>query len=254
MDELPPHARALLDAARSVDDPSPAERERVDAAVRGGLSLLGVHLPALDLHVAAPFHADSAEAVVRAGEAAFSFASALKVGIGVLLLSAGAYVALRDGDLSEPPQAQERVAPATATAAKAQEVTPVTLPEVVTVEHVESAPRARAAGSVAASRSRTSVAPRPALAAEAQLIAQADVQLRDGRFDAALRTLGLHAQRFPSAGLSEERAALRVLALCGKGASARALRERERFLRASPASVLASRVASACAADGAPWP
>ena len=90
--------------------------------------------------------------------------------------------------------------------------------------------------------------------AELRLIAQADAELRAEHFDAALSTLALHARSFPKGALRDERAALRVLSLCGKQPGPEALRERERFLRTAPQSVLTARVNAACADSGARSP
>jgi hypothetical protein len=95
---------------------------------------------------------------------------------------------------------------------------------------------------------------RPDLEAEMQLIAQADAELRQGRYPGALHALTEHARRFPRGVLREERAALRVLTLCGQDPGPRAQRERERFLAGAPASVLAARVQTACTEREVPAP
>ncbi|MFY0534504.1 hypothetical protein [Nannocystis pusilla] len=55
-----------------------------------------------------------------------------------------------------------------------------------------------------------------------------------------------HAQDFAAGSLTEERQALRVLALCAAGEVARGVDEAAVFLGAHPRSTYAARVAAAC--------
>jgi hypothetical protein len=95
-------------------------------------------------------------------------------------------------------------------------------------------------------------APKPAassLSDELKFVAGVDAELRSGGYDHALQRLAQHKS---SPWLAEERAALRVLALCGRDNDAAAARARDHFLRSAPSSVLAARVRSAC--PGVPQP
>ncbi|MDC0668024.1 hypothetical protein [Nannocystis radixulma] len=82
--------------------------------------------------------------------------------------------------------------------------------------------------------------------AEMALLQEAQTALRNGRPDAALELLDRHAESFARGSMAEERAALRVLALCAAGELARGAAEAAVFLRAHPRSTYALRVAAAC--------
>jgi hypothetical protein len=102
------------------------------------------------------------------------------------------------------------------------------------------------------SRSTSGLRPTPStLEAETRLLRDADVALRSGDAQRALALLDEHAARFPDGVLQEERAAERVLALCGLGRTSEARADVDRFLRERPRSPLADRVRSSCVAgDG----
>jgi capsid protein len=63
----------------------------------------------------------------------------------------------------------------------------------------------------------------------------------------ALELLSLHAKRFADSPLALERAALRVMALCGADRIDDGRRERDAFLRAHGGSAYAERVRRSCA-------
>ncbi len=245
MHELPPGARALLDAARGADDPSPAARAQADAAARALLAHHGVgSLPALEQHTP----------VVRASSAG----TLLKISGGALAVAtlaiAGWYVSTREPPASPPkPAPVAPVAAAPAQPPRADAVAPAepmrereraveaprnTVP-VREPRRASSAPsRARAEGDSAW------------LERELNVIASVDALIRRAEFDAALQLLTRSEPAMATHRLAEERSALAILARCGIGADPAALRERERFLSASPRSVLAARVRSACTASG----
>ncbi|MBZ5714937.1 hypothetical protein [Nannocystis pusilla] len=85
--------------------------------------------------------------------------------------------------------------------------------------------------------------------AEMALLQEARAALRGGRPDAALELLGRHAESFARGSMAEERAALRVLALCAAGELVDGTAEAAAFLRAHPRSAYAPRVAAACAKE-----
>lgn len=99
--------------------------------------------------------------------------------------------------------------------------------------------------------SRTS-APAPAappadsLAAEKALIAAAREALARGDHASALAELAEHAREFPRGQLTEERAALRIEALCAGNKRAQGRAEAKLFLRDHPGATQAARVAAAC--------
>lgn len=84
------------------------------------------------------------------------------------------------------------------------------------------------------------------LAAENRLLAQARAALIEGEPSRALGRLDEHARRFPDGVLSEERQALRAVALCEAGREAEGDAAARAFLRAHPQAALAERVRSAC--------
>ena len=85
-----------------------------------------------------------------------------------------------------------------------------------------------------------------ALAAEAALLQRAQTALAAGAPEEALARLGEHAREFPAGVLAQERAALRVVALCAAGRAREGRAEAASFLRAHAGSVLAERVRGAC--------
>lgn len=89
-------------------------------------------------------------------------------------------------------------------------------------------------------------APGSTLAAENRLLAQARTALIDGQPEQALLRLGEHARRFPDGVLSEERQALRAVALCEAGRDAEGGAAARAFLLEHPHAALAQRVRSAC--------
>jgi hypothetical protein len=240
MDELPPHARRLLDVLRTLDDPEPARRARADAGLRKAFAAHGMgDLPALE-----PSAPATAPTALR-----LSLGVKLALGLGaVVVLGAGVWQ-LRAAQNGGAPSAL----PHSAASARVPELEPLAAPPVT------EAPAAGAgAGHVAQPRAKPSNrqarATRPvagddsALRSELRLLAAVDGMLRNDRYRDALRTLTESEKRAGAVVLSEERRALRVLALCGLGGNAQALRERASFLQHAPRSVLAERVRTACPA------
>ncbi|WP_434424668.1 hypothetical protein [Nannocystis pusilla] len=82
--------------------------------------------------------------------------------------------------------------------------------------------------------------------AEMALLQEAQAALRGGQPAAALRLLERHAQEFAAGSMTEERQALRVLALCAAGEVGRGADEAAVFLGAHPRSTYAARVNAAC--------
>jgi hypothetical protein len=248
MTELSKRAQSLIDAARSADDATPEARTRGDAAVRVALAMHGLtDLPPLEpprLSAPAP------EATISAKVAHTGVG--LKIGLGAALLSATLVAVFARPGTTAPKRAASTPAPQAAARVPAEPV--AALPAVVLpgprstaeLEHDETPVRLhRHAGRKPATSS-------DALEAEVRLLSAANGLVRTQRFAAALRVLDEHARRFPRGALREERKALRVLSLCGADAyDVRARRERERFLRRAPSSVLIERVRAVCAAGSA---
>jgi RNA polymerase sigma-70 factor (ECF subfamily) len=88
--------------------------------------------------------------------------------------------------------------------------------------------------------------PVDALAAENALVAAARDALARGDHATALAKLSDHARSFPNGQLAEERAALRIEALCAAGKHAQGRAEAKQFLRDHPGATQAARVEAAC--------
>jgi hypothetical protein len=250
MTELSKRAQSLIDAARNADDATPEERARGDAAVRVALAMHGVtDLPALEPPLqSAPYpDATPAAPITHAG-------LGLNIGIGVALLSATLVAVLARTSTDAPRRAEGAESAPTARTARQVPAEPAPAPPQVTLAEPQTAPELARSNASTLPRRRTHGRPAASsaeLEAEVRLISTANGLVRTRRFADALRVLEEHSQRFPRGALREEGRALRVLSLCGTDArDARALRERERFLRRSPSAVLAERVRSSCVAGG----
>lgn len=86
------------------------------------------------------------------------------------------------------------------------------------------------------------------LQAEMALIRAARHALQAARPARALEVLDAHARAFPAGQMREDRAVLRIEALCGAGKAPQARAEVALFLRAFPGSAHAQRVRASCAA------
>jgi hypothetical protein len=249
MAELSAAARALLEAARSADDPTPEQRARADAAARSALALHGVtDLPPLD-----PPPADSAAHAANAGTAKLGAALSWKLGLGAVALLAAGFFTLRPAQPAAAPAPRPAVAaPAPAPAATQAPTAVPADPSVPRSATVVDPPRRETRRQTRPSTlaHAGSVSPPPAaptLQAEVTLIASANALIRAERFAEAGRVLAAHARRYPRGALREERDALAVLALCNLGSREQARRALQRFLRSAPQSVVAQRVRTACA-------
>lgn len=95
--------------------------------------------------------------------------------------------------------------------------------------------------------SETPAAPSPSsLAEETRLLERARTAVTENRPSDALGILREAQESFPNGVLGQERAALRVVALCDAGKLAAGRTAAAAFLRAHPRSALRSRVESAC--------
>jgi len=226
MDKLTGDALALLEQARHADDPTPRERWNADAAVRVALDMHGVRdLPPLTAPDESPRPAARSGYALRAG-------LATKLGFGaaaLLALSAVGLGALLREDAAPPPAELASAPQPSAAAIELAPAPPDSRPDEL-APAVQRAPRKTVHDA--------------SLATELRWLARVDTRIRNGAFERALQLL----DKAPAghARLLEERQAMRVLALCGRGVTAQALRERERFLQTSPRSVLAARVRAAC--------
>jgi hypothetical protein len=258
VDELPPRARALLDAMKHADDPTAAERARSDAALRAVLARAGARgLPPLQ-----PRRSGSA------GQARVPLAQrtvlAIKLGAGAVVLVAAAYFGVRAirPSVNSPARSQPSAAGEASLNSRSLAEETVSVPQssgdappspIVERPAVHPEPRAPATAARKPERRRHAGAPDDTLQGELRTIAAVNELLRHERFNDALRLLE-RTESDAATVLREERSALGILARCGLAPDERARRERELFLKASPRSVLADRVRSACAGTPAELP
>jgi len=231
-----------LRAARSFDDPDDRDFRRVRTSVLTQL-VMGVGAT-VGVTVGAS-HAGAATALF--GGVLVKWSAAVIV-LGGLACT---YVAVRshDGSRFHATVATD----ATPVPASAwSELPSIASEEPSPIETIPAAPppsapamtvgRARAASSAPVRRHRIAVD----LEGEAQLLEEADAELRAGAPQAALARLAEHATKYPTGALSEERDGVRVIALCGAGQRAEARVEADRLLSASRKTSLATRIREAC--------
>lgn len=117
------------------------------------------------------------------------------------------------------------------------------------IETVAPTPRKRGRRKASAPQPTVESAAAPAessLAAETKLLDRARKAVAADRAQEALRLLREAEERFPDGVLRQERAALRVVALCSAGKHDQGRSAAAAFLRAHPRSALRGRVESAC--------
>jgi hypothetical protein len=257
MNELPPDARALLEASQSADDPSAEARARADGAVRAALAQYGVHglppLPGVAVASAGTGYATKLRSMPRA-------ALALKVSAGAMAIIVAAYLGLRVM-LPEVPVAPPRSQPSATSGPRIEDrgrsgdvesvapvaPTPVETPSSPTAEPVVRHHERRAPAATLHKPDRRAAAVEDDhLAAELRTVAAVNELVRHGSFAAALQLLERTESESASV-LREERTALRIIARCGVTPDEGARLERDQFLRASSRSVLSDRVRKACA-------
>ena len=241
MDELNPNARALLNAARSFDDPSDSDQERVRAAVLMRVTSVAAVGAATITAAKASSAAASAAPLVAGSLASTALFSgvAAKVGAAVVIgaLASGAYVAFRPSAPKAP--VAQPAAVAAATPALDEPVAPA--PAEPAAADVASLPTEEAKPAPVRARNRSAD-----LEGEMKLLRQADGALRRGDTADALVALNKHAAQYPGGLLSQEREGVRAIALCRSGSVAQGQSAAQRFLSAAAKSPLASRIRSAC--------
>ncbi len=232
MSDLSAEARALLEAARDGDDPTPQDRSRIARALAASLGIA----------VLAPGSAQATSVAVASATALTVFKTVVVVAAFVAV-GAGA-VWSRRLPVGVPPTsaAVSRVVPTV----RAAEAPPV---RVVATEPSLPSPVAVV---VAPPLLPTRAAHVPArtidtLRAASELLGEAHRAMNSGANEQALAILTTYRERFPHGVLSEERDVQRVLVLCRLGRREEAQAAAAGFLRAHPRSPLVSRVERACA-------
>ena len=236
-------------------------RQTLDAAVEDF-----VPDPQMQARVLAKVNASAAAAGV-------GMATAAKAGLAVLVVAVASLAVARVFMSTPPP----RPAPLTVLLPAPLPVLPGPMPMPVPAEKsspppgaVEAAarpwqPKKKAAAAAhapppapAEAANLASPAAAPKMAphdnpAERLLLEKARQQLAEGQADDALVSLDKHRQRFENGTLTEEREALRIIALVGVGRTRWARQQFEVFERQHPNSLLAPALRSTLrAADGSP--
>jgi len=258
MSELGPDAREILRNGRTGDDPSPADRARIHAALMATIAAS-----------AATTAASSASASTNVGLSASAgaakpvltslFGSVFAKGMLIVFLGAagtGAWLAwpkANQTSSSAPSISDKQTAPIST-----EIVTPPPPPPAEIAEEKRNEPLAAASawvapakplpahGSASPSTPKTPEEPADSIIAETQRLREAHGALRGGDPEKALALLSEEAAEAEGQKLREERAAARVLALCKLGRVDEANAEAAAFLAQNPRSPLADRVRKAC--------
>ncbi len=245
MDELSSHARRLIDAANSFDDPTDADRDRIRAGVfmrMGSVAAVGTVAITAAKASSAAASAGPLLASTLTSASIFS-AAAIKVGAVVVigaLATAGAYVALRPAH-SPAPVAVVTPAPIVAPAPVA-----AVAPAVVDTSSPAIDPsELPALDDAKPSPARLHARPVD-LEGEMKLLRQADAALRRGDSASALVAINKDAALHPAGVLSQEREGVRAIALCSGGNLAQGQAAARKFLASASKSPLSSRIRSAC--------
>ncbi len=282
MSELDPSARALIDAARRVDEPSDEDRAATRAALAACLgagafvgTTANLSAGAKTAAGASPKIAAGTGAKIAAGAGAkvvVGGAAAKMLAVGVVSAAVvwGSAQAIRKPDTTDtrtPAVTHVHTlgphARATARTEPAQVDTPAPAPlgeaaklDLPSVSPVEVAPIARdSIVTRPSARPKPLPAPLPTslptsrstLGAEARLLEEAFNAQRVGDPAQALARLDEHASRYPQGLLRAESSAQRVLVLCSLGRTDDARAEADRFVAEYPGTPLALRVRSSCA-------
>jgi len=239
---LSDEARRIVDDARAAYGPSDEDRARVGAM--------------LPLHLAAAAGAATAASTgpsAAAAPAGFLAGKGVLIGLTALVVVGGASLGYWwSGSEARGPRAPSAVSAVSTPAARTttQPASPSSTPTATVKTSAPQSPaRASHSRSTLAARAITAKGvsdPGPDVAGEIALLNEAQRALASGQADRALQLLDRHARDFPRGGLTEERAAARIIALCALGRVTAAREETAEFVRQSPESPLVDRVRAAC--------
>jgi hypothetical protein len=264
MSELGPEAREILRNGRDGDDPLPADRARVHAALMAAIAAGAAQTIAGEASASMAKAGNDAALSASVGSAkpiaATLVGKTFAKGIIVLLLGAagiGAWVAWPEtGPSNTAPASQMIDKPAAAVPTAVEMAPPAPIadqPSEKTEDSPASAlPPALPQKPTPARTAPSAAAPRPteetadSLVAETQRLRDAHGALKGGDPEKALALLSDQAAEGEGQKLREERAAARVLALCKLGRVDEAKAEAAAFLAKNPRSPLADRVRKAC--------
>lgn len=233
MRDLSAQARQVLQAARTAEGPTAADKARIKAQLDARLADPNAVEPDLG--------PDPTAATTGAGP---TLASAAKIGA---VATVGAVALWFATSASEPVvEAPRLVEPARGPGAyQTKQVRTVPAPMTETPDDVTPAARPRARAPAAADPARTAAS---RLAAEAALVRHAQAAVRDADWGRALELAAEHRAEFPRGALIEERLALEVIAACGAVEPDREARARDELRETHPDSLHWTRIRAACAA------
>jgi hypothetical protein len=242
MNDLDPKAQVLLDSVRDADVPTRSEKTRVRRRVLARVA--GVML--------ATSAGTSAKTTAAAVGAGVWSAKLVVMTIAVSALVAGGAVTavvvshLRGSRraVTTAPAALTAPVPVAASAPVATSPLARPVPDQLAAQPI-AAPHA-VAGRAATAPKRMPGPSNETLEEELPLLQSAQDALRLGDTDRALSLLDVHAKRFPTGVLSEERRAARALAACRKADGPSARTEAKAFVLDSPTSPLVESVRKAC--------
>ncbi len=226
--------RALVNASRTVDNPSRADTERVGRALMARAGALG------------------ATAATASKAAALGSSLALKLAASSALLG----IAVATGVWLQSPKASPQHPSAPVPAVHQAPAAPLAGPETKERQGDALLPEAATAASLAPAvpaQAKAKQASSLNLEAEAKLLAEAQRALGAGHTSDALSLLSEYDRRFPGGVLRLEADAARVLALCRAGRKTEGEIATRRFLQRYPGSPQATRVEQACRGE-APTP
>ena len=224
--DLGPQARALFEAERGALKPTSADRKRIALALSARLGA-GVFPPGVQ--------GPESALPPPTGSAWLNWPT-ISLMAGLVVSGGIALSTLRGPDLKAPEP----------TVASAPAALPPTAPALTL---------AAPAPIVEAPATSDATAPAPAahrptdrLAEEVAILSRAETELHASRFQSALRVLEEYERKFSNGKLAQERAAARILALCGLG---RTVEANAALARLSRGSLHEGTAREACAVKGA---
>ena len=245
MSDLSLDGKALVQAGRQADRPSPADRERVFLALQARLGDAAMLATGL---AQAPQATGAATAAVSAARSKF-----IKWGwVGPTVLVAGGLwlgPRLRHGGeqaVPAPSASAPNVQPSAVSGANSAAEAVSSAPELVAPS--PSALNAGTGSSRAGDAQKVAPRSRDGLAEEVALLSRAETELHAGRPAKALLVLAEHQRKFPRGALAEERTAARIQALCALGRNDEANAQLTQLLHISPNSAHEERARQACRA------
>jgi len=250
MDELESRMQRVLDAARQGMTPSAVDTERTRRVLLAASAGLAVGVGAGTAAAAGAGASGAAGAsAATAAKATGLFAAISSLSMGTKMVAAVAVSAsigtagiiATQSERAASKPATTVIAPAKAPVAPALAVAP---PQAQLEVAPEPEPTPKLAPRLGTAMLDKALDPDP-LSAELALIERARQALKNDLPQQALAALDEHRSRFEHGVMTQERVALRALALCSLG-DPKGPEEAQRFLTRNPGSPLASHLRSGC--------